>query len=641
MMVKVAQLTLLCLSLLGYGCSTQPIDTVNSNALNPIQSSSQININAGNNDHSEAQTPLKTASTPDTQTTVQLPSDHTSSTSTLLIDNDKAKIDHTNVVVTAAIYQAQVKPEHPVRSFPEGTLYDLLVGELAGIRNNFDFAQEKYLTQARLTRDPNVVARAAQIAAYMDNRVALLEMSQLWVDIEPNNIDAHSLASVSLARYGQYDKAMTHAEFALLHGQHEPLLNLAVAANQASEEEREQLLHRYSTLESEAPNNTFVLLSKAMLQRQQKQLPDALHTVNLLLSHDALMQPAIMLKAQILHQQGNKKGAWGFLEQSLKSTPNNKRMRLQYARFLAEDDLTEAHRQLTILTKQYPNDPELIFSLALASKGLKRNEEAAALFTQLTQYPQTASSAHFELGLMAEQDNNIEGILLHYRSVQPGSQFLPATIRLCHFMGQKGQLDDARRYLKKLRLSYPELALNLYQIEAELLVDQGLIDEAYNTLSKAVVIAPNNIQLLYSRSLLSEQQGNFASSEQDLRTILAQDENNAMALNALGYTLTVHTERYTEAQQLILRALEINPEDPATIDSLGWVYYHIGNYEKAIEYLRHAFSKLPDPEIAAHLGEVLWVTGQHEEAISIWNKILENEPNNIMILQTMESLKAK
>ncbi|MDX2463554.1 MAG: tetratricopeptide repeat protein [Porticoccus sp.] len=532
-------------------------------------------------------------------------------------------------------------PDYPVRPFATDTLYDLLVGELAGIRKNFDVAQKKYFAQARLTRDPSVVARATQIAAYVENKPVLLEMSLLWTEIEPENLDAHSLCAMSLSQYGRFDEALPHAEFALEHGNNEPLMSLVISANRASKQQRDTLLQHYPKLEAQMPENLFLQLTKAMLLRQQGLLSDALLVISQLLNQDATLQPAIMLKAQLLYQQGNKEEAVTFMEKSLVNAPDNRRMRLQFARYLAEDDLESAHHQLTLLAKKYPNDPELLYSLALASKGLGLRVEALDLFTQLTRFPRTSQSAHYELGDMAEQDNNIESVLIHYRQVLSGPKFIPAAVRLSRFMTNHGQLDDARLYLQKLRLDNPQQSASLYQVESELLAQQQLLDEAYNVLSNAILQEPKNIQLLYMRSLVSERQKNFASSEKDLRAILEQDSDNAMALNALGYTLTVHTDRFEEAHQLIIRALELNPGDPATTDSLGWVSYRLENYEEAIKYLRQAFLKLPDPEVAAHLGEVLWVTGQREEAASIWQKILEQDPDNATIRQTMERLNAE
>jgi len=598
---RISLLILVLAALFSYGCTNQAVD------------------NTAHAEVTVSETSGSKTSSPET------PDIKTSSTTEPVIDNNSRP-------------KPEQKLEYPIRPFDADTLYDLLVGELAGIRNNFGTAQKKYLAQARLTRDPGVVARAAQISAYMENRPAVLELSQLWVEVEPNSLDAHSLYSMSLGQHGRYDEALKHAEFALERGQNEPLMSLVVSANRANKEQRTTLLKQYQKLEARVPDNTFLQLTKAMLQRQQGLYSDGLNTVNRLLSQDSTMQSAIMLKAQLLFQLGKKTEASAFLEQSLANAPNNKRMRLQYARLLAESDLEGAHNQLAILSTQYPNDSELMYSLALAKKGLKKNSEAIELFTQLTKYPRTSYSAHFELGILAEQNDNIEAVLTHYRQVRSGPKFLPAAVRLSRFMADHGQLDDARLYLQKLHLENPKQAASLYQIESELLAEQKLLGEAYDVLSNAIRHEPNNIQLLYMRSLLSEKQKDFARSEQDLRAILTQDANNAMALNALGYTLTIHTNRYKEAEQLILRALELNPGDPATTDSLGWVCYRLGKHDEAIKHLRNALSMLPDPEVAAHLGEVLWVTGEHDEAITIWQKILDNDPDNSIIRETMERL---
>ena len=122
----------------------------------------------------------------------------------------------------------------------------------------------------------------------------------------------------------------------------------------------------------------------------------------------------------------------------------------------------------------------------------------------------------------------------------------------------------------------------------------------------------------------------------DLKFILKTEPNNAHALNALGFTLADQTDRYEEAYVYIKRAIEINPDDPAIIDSWGWIHYRLGEYDKAIELLRKALSRLDDAEIASHLGEVLWVTGRRDEARSVWQKALKKPPDAPSLLSVMQ-----
>ena len=123
-----------------------------------------------------------------------------------------------------------------------------------------------------------------------------------------------------------------------------------------------------------------------------------------------------------------------------------------------------------------------------------------------------------------------------------------------------------------------------------------------------------------------------------MRAILARDPNNATALNALGYTLADRTDRHEEALRLISRALELDPGEPAIMDSMGWVLYRTGRYEEALDYLTRAYAEFPDPEVAAHLGEVLWVNGDTDAATQVWQGALLKDPNHKILLSTLERL---
>ena len=159
-------------------------------------------------------------------------------------------------------------------------------------------------------------------------------------------------------------------------------------------------------------------------------------------------------------------------------------------------------------------------------------------------------------------------------------------------------------------------------------------------LSTGLESYPDDPELLYARSMVAEQQDNFALAESDLRSLLAQDENNATVLNALGYTMILHTDRMEEAYELILRAYSLAPNEPSIIDSLGWVLFKLGRPVEALEYLTRAFDIVSDPEIASHLGEVLWALEYNEKAMDVWLYALKENPNHTIILETMLRLGA-
>ena len=533
----------------------------------------------------------------------------------------------------------EAAPTVAVKPFPTETLYQLLVGELAGVRNQPKLALQYYMAQALETRDPQITARATSIAAYVKALPELLQTAALWVELEPENPQANQLYAFALIQDKQFLQAFPHAAFALEHGNQEPLLTLAAYSESASPDTLQQLLNKYADLQLENPDNIYLAQGKAMLLQQLQRPGEALAEIEPIQRRHPDNEVAALMTAQLLHQLNQPKKALKSLKKSLDINPKSKRLRLQYARFLAKNDLFAAHRHLSILAEQFPNDSQLHFSMAMASQQLGLKDQARSTLLRLTKNPASSADAHFQLALMAEQEEDITQALIHYRQVRNGKNFIAAANKVGQILVQTGQLDAAQLYLQKLRLEQPSQSVLLYQVESELLLDQKQLGDAYRILSEALSLHPENISLLYTRSMVSEQNNNFDYAEKDLRAILKKDQNNATALNALGYTMTLHTNRYQEAHELIVRALEIEPEDPAIIDSLGWVLYHLGRYEESIEQLRLAMSKLPDPEVAAHLGEVLWVTNQKEEARKVWQQILDTDPDNEIVLETVRRLR--
>ena len=178
----------------------------------------------------------------------------------------------------------------------------------------------------------------------------------------------------------------------------------------------------------------------------------------------------------------------------------------------------------------------------------------------------------------------------------------------------------------------------LYLLRSNVLIERQAYEQAASVLNKALKTLPDNVSLLYARAMLAEKMNDLAVLEKDLRKILAIDAENATALNALGYTLADRTGRLDEATRLIARAYALNPDEPAIIDSMGWVAYRQKSYEKALQYLRVAHEKMPDATVSAHLGEVLWVKGNRKEAMQIWEHALEKQPDSKILKETMERL---
>lgn len=520
-------------------------------------------------------------------------------------------------------------------SFSEETVFSLLSAELAGQRDRFDIALGNYLTQARKTQDPGVSERAFRIAEYLGADQSALETALLWARNAPGDLDAQRAAAIQLARNGQYDESLVYME-KVLQGQGDTHFDfLALSAADTDENTRRGLLQSFERLLAKYPGNGQLIFGKALLMQQDGNTEGALGLLEDNPPQEGEIAP-ILLRARLLAALDRGDEAMPLLEKNLKKIPDDKRLRLTYARMLVEQNrMDDAKVQFATLVQQYPDDDELRYSLALVCLEGKAWDEAYSYLQELVERGSHVDSARLNLGRIAEERGDPQAALDEYAQVGPGTDFLPAQLRQADILIANGRADEASRRLAEARDAQPDYAIQLYLIEAETLANNDKTQSAWLVLQNAIKQNPDDLNLLYTRSMLAEKRNDLAQMEKDLRAILAREPNNAMALNALGYTLSDRTTRFDEARVLIERAHQLNPEDPAVLDSLGWVHYRLGNLDDAERYLRSALERFPDHEVAAHLGEVLWANGKQREARKIWGKALQEQPDSPILRSTI------
>jgi tetratricopeptide (TPR) repeat protein len=520
-------------------------------------------------------------------------------------------------------------------SFSEETVFSLLSAELAGQRDRFDIALGNYLTQARKTQDPGVSERAFRIAEYLGADQPALETALLWARNAPGDLDAQRAAAIQLARNGQYDESLVYME-KVLQGQGDTHFDfLALSAADTDENTRRGLLQSFERLLAKYPGNGQLIFGKALLMQQDGNTEGALGLLEDNPPQEGEIAP-ILLRARLLAALDRGDEAMPLLEKNLKKIPDDKRLRLTYARMLVEQNrMDDAKVQFATLVQQYPDDDELRYSLALVCLEGKAWDEAYSYLQELVERGSHVDSARLNLGRIAEERGDPQAALDEYAQVGPGTDFLPAQLRQADILIANGRADEASRRLAEARDAQPDYAIQLYLIEAETLANNDKTQSAWLVLQNAIKQNPDDLNLLYTRSMLAEKRNDLAQMEKDLRAILAREPNNAMALNALGYTLSDRTTRFDEARVLIERAHQLNPEDPAVLDSLGWVNYRLGNLDDAERYLRSALERFPDHEVAAHLGEVLWANGKQREARKIWGKALQEQPDSPILRSTI------
>ncbi|MDD0841656.1 tetratricopeptide repeat protein [Pseudomonas sp. Gutcm_11s] len=529
-------------------------------------------------------------------------------------------------------------PPKQYASFSEETLYALLSAELAGQRNRFDIALGNYVQQANATQDPAVAERAFRIAEYLGAEQAALDTALIWSKNAADSVDAQRAAAVQLARAGRYDEAMEYMEKVLQRQGDTHFDFLALSAAETDPDTRAGLLQSFDRLLQKYPENGQLLFGKALLLHQDGRAEEALE---LLEAHDASQEeiPPLLLRARLLQGLDRGKEALPLLEKGIEKHPEDKRLRLAYARQLVElKRLDEAKSEFAGLVQRFPDDDDLRYSLALVCLEAEAWDEASVYLEELVARNAHADAAHFNLGRIYEQRGDQESALIEYGLVGPGDDFLPAQVRQTEILFEQDRAAEAGNRLTRSRESQPDYAIQLYLIESEALANRQRHDEAWQVISQALEQFPGDTNLLYTRAMLAEKRGDLAGLERDLRGIIEREPDNATALNALGYTLADRTTRYEEARALIERAYQLNPDDAATLDSLGWINYRLGNLDEAERYLRAALAKYPDHEVAAHLGEVLWAQGKQREARKVWSAALEAEPDSPILRATIQRL---
>ncbi|MCL6415194.1 tetratricopeptide repeat protein [Aestuariirhabdus sp. Z084] len=527
----------------------------------------------------------------------------------------------------------------PEASFHKDTLYALMVAELAGNRERLDLSLGNYLEQAHNTRDPGVAERALRIAHYIGARQAALEAARIWAETDPDNRQALQTYALELAHVESLNEAADLMQRVLEMGGETHFDLLAARAESLPPRQLKALLSVIDTSAQRFPDNTQLMLARALLLEHEQQYDEALEQLQKLLDQEPESRNGLLHQSRILHRIGRDNEAAKELQGALKSHPQDQRLRLLYGRVLLGLGQTQqALAEFKTLHERSPNDSDLTLSIALTALEGEQPNEAENYLNLLLEQGERGDTAHYYLGRLAESRDDWQTARDHYLQVKSGNEFLPAYTHLSQLLADREQLPQAQKHLRQARDQRPELRIQLYLLESEVLIDEREYDEADKTLSEALKVYPRNISLLYARAMLAEKNDDLDKLEQDLRTILGIDPENAVALNALGYTLADRTTRYEEAAELIRKAMQLNPDDPAVIDSMGWVEFRLGNYDRALELLQQAYAMMPDHEISAHLVEVLWMQGRQQEALQLWEEALQQHPESELLKAVMERL---
>lgn len=527
----------------------------------------------------------------------------------------------------------------------EQAQFQIMTGEMAAGRNQPDIAAHEFLGALDHYPDSALASRTTSLALAANDAELAEAAAKRWLQIDPSAESAHEVLARLALRRGSVDDTLTQCQAivgANADGPGKGLLYVArllsQAGNSASDtamQVMDKLVAQWSQIADAHQAMGILALRFGKLQLAESAAHEAIRLDPRDADHGFLLVGVLVRQNRIDdadHEMST------LLKNNRSKTTD---LRMSYARLLLESNQRDhARAQLALLLKENPGNSNALYALGVMAIDDQQLDQAEKLFKPLLN-GKHAHDALYQMGRIEEARKNYPAALADYQGVTSGASAIDAAVRSAYVLAQLGRIDEAQELMQDLRAQVPQLSQRFYLTEGDLLTNANQDTRALAVYNEALSEFPNDPDLLYGRSLVYERNNQIDAAEQDLRTIIDGNADDARALNALGYMLTVHTQKYDEAKKLISRALLLDPDDAAIMDSMGWVQFHLGNTADAHKLLQAAYAKFPDPEVAAHLGEVLWAQGDKDGARAVWQQALKKDPEQPTLRATIERLDKK
>lgn len=520
-------------------------------------------------------------------------------------------------------------------------MYQVLLGEVAGQRGNIPESVQSYLQAAQGSNDPRVAQRAMQIALYAHDDSSAQQAAERWLTLQPDSPEPRQALSMLYLRSGRIDDSVAQFDHLIsksAKGSADQLY-VQIAMLLSRETDKAAALKVMQGLVAKHEREPYAQLSLSQMAALAQNLDLAERAALRALELKPNWSDALVLRARIQAERGDLNAALAGMRQALAMHPKDNDLRMNYARLLVQAKrLNEARDQFRRVARAAPNDADVQYALGLLALDANQAGDATGYFKRLLKLGKHEDEARYYLGRIAEDKRLYPEALNWYGQVEQGEHQLDAELRIAALMAKRGDLDAARARLHALQEQNPTLTVRIILVEGELLVNAQRLNDAMTLYDQALQKEPENNDLLYARALLAEKLNKVDILERDLRDILKREPDNALALNALGFTLADRSLRLDEAQDLIKRALAQLPNDPAVLDSMGWVQFRLGHNSEALKYLHQAYELNDDAEIAAHLIEVLWTSGDKPAARKLGQQALKADPDNKALKSVLQRL---
>ena len=538
---------------------------------------------------------------------------------------------------------SEAEPNQEYGAFTEEQLYRAIVGELEANSGDIAAAGDSYLDLALGTKDLGVILRAVQFASIANDTNALLQLGLVWASVDPTDPQPQLLLAIEYLEAGAFDRAIPRMARVLELGGSIDFSALSSRTGQLNPQSRAQLIMALEPLLTQFPDDDSLALAQVQLLAQSGEYDAALTALDTARAQVTQTAGTVLLETQILQNMGRADDAARVMRAGVKVFDTDPILRASLARlYISQDKFDDALEQYAILIAQDAENWEAVYAKALVHLEIEEYGEAESLFQRLIDSGERVDESRYYLATSFERQGQLERAIDNYRLVSIGTNnFLGAQQQATRLSIALGAVDAAHDWLQRVSRGQPRLEVLFINMEAQLLQQASLPAKAKQLLDRSLNRYPGEVDLLFARVIYFDSIKDLASSEADLRSIIAIKPDDARALNHLGYMLADQTTRYKESLTLLESAIALNPGDPATTDSLAWAQYKLGRYEDALQNIRRAFAVFPDPEVASHMGEILWMMGRRDEALAVWQRALEGAPDDPLVTEAMQRLQTQ
>ena len=546
------------------------------------------------------------------------------------------------------------KAPPPQSALDAALFYQLLMGELNVRSGSPGSGFSIILDAARKTQDPALFQRAVDLALQSRSGESALQAAQAWKSALPGSTEANRYVLQILLALNRVDEAGKALSVSI---QDLPATeqNAAIASVprvfarvQDKKTAADTVEKALAAALKQSSTAAAAWTTVGRMRREAGQLALAVEATRQGHAADALAPGPLILALSLASAAPTE--ITPLLAQAMQGNVQPE-LRLGYARYLIGlPQQAQAVQQLARLNAEHPSfaDGWLVHGLLLQETGkLAEAEQKLRQYVSLAQAnpnkdnPTGLAEALMALAQMAQRQGQLTQAEQWLAQVPVEVDPIKLASRRADLLTQQGQFDEARQVLAQIKTTNTEQATRKTLLQSMWLRENKQADEAYNLLKQAMTEQPQNTDLMSEMAMVSEKLKRFDEMESVLRELMKRKPEDPHAFNALGYSLADRNVRLDEVRQLITQALKLAPEDAYIQDSLGWVAYRQGQHAEALKILQAAFKARPDAEIAAHLGEVLWIMGQRQEAGTVWREGLLLKADNDTLVETMKRFQFK